>query len=42
VIATTIEALAGNNIGKVFDVALFEGAQRRVERRTVEVGFEIK
>jgi hypothetical protein len=42
VIATTIEDLAGNNIGKVFDVALFEGAQRRVERPTVEVGFAIK
>ena len=41
-IATTIEDLAGNNIGKTFDVDLFEGPQRRMDTRSVQVGFEVK
>eukprot|EP01031_Cornospumella_fuschlensis_P019387 gene19387-23758_t len=41
VIATTIEDLAGNNIGKVFDVDVLADRQRSVERPTVDVGFEI-
>ena len=41
-VATTIEDLAGNNIGKAFDVDLFEGIQRRVETQTVGVAFEVK
>src|SRR6185295_14504475 len=35
VIATTIEDLAGNNIGKTFDVDLFEGVQRKIETPVV-------
>lgn len=42
VIATTIEDLAGNNIGKPFDVDLFEGVQRRIETPTVELAFVVK
>lgn len=41
-IATTIEDLAGNNIGKVFDVDLFEGVQRKIETPTVELPFEVR
>ena len=42
IVATTIEDLAGNNIGKTFDVDLFENVQRRVETRNVSVAFEVK
>ncbi len=38
----TIEDLAGNNIGKSFDVDLSEKADRRDEPRSVAVGFEVK
>jgi len=41
-VATTIEDLAGNNIGKVFDVDVFDQVQRRIETPTVEVGFAVK
>jgi hypothetical protein len=41
-VATTIEDLAGNNIGKAFDVQLQEGARRALAARTVAVPFEIK
>ncbi len=41
-IATTIEDLAGNNIGKTFDVDLSEGGQRRLEKRSVSIEFEVK
>jgi hypothetical protein len=41
-VATTIEDLAGNNIGKTFDVDLASGAQRRVTSESVSVGFEVK
>ena len=37
VIQTTIEDLAGNNIGKPFDVDLFEGVQRRLTTSTVKL-----
>jgi hypothetical protein len=39
---STIEDLAGNNIGKRFDVDLAEGGQKRVERERVTVRFEVK
>lgn len=41
VIQTTIEDLAGNNIGKPFEVDLFEGVQRRLDSPTVKLSFEI-
>jgi hypothetical protein len=42
VVATTIEDLAGNNIGKPFDVDVFERVDRRVATETVQVSFEVK
>ncbi len=42
VIQTTIEDLAGNNIGKAFDVDLFEGVQKQVTTSTVKLAFEIR
>jgi hypothetical protein len=41
-VATTIEDLAGNNIGKTFDVDLAGGAQRRLVAETVTVDFEVR
>jgi hypothetical protein len=40
-VATTIEDLAGNNIGKAFDVDVFEKVNRRVATETVAVRFEV-
>jgi len=42
VVQTTIEDLAGNNIGKSFEVDLFEGVQRRITNSTVKFPFEIR
>lgn len=42
VIQTTIEDLAGNNIGKPFDVDLFEGVQRRLTNATVKLPLRIQ
>ncbi|HUR56932.1 MAG TPA: hypothetical protein VM029_04435 [Opitutaceae bacterium] len=42
VVATTIEDLAGNNIGKPFDVDVFERVDRRVPTETVQVSFDVK
>lgn len=42
VIATTIEDLAGNNVGKAFDVDVFERVDRRITTPTVEVAFAVK
>ena len=42
VVETTIEDLAGNNIGKPFDVDLFESVQRRVTNSTVRLPFEVR
>lgn len=43
VVQTTIEDLAGNNIGKPFDVDLAEGGPpRRIEREDVTVAFEVR
>jgi hypothetical protein len=41
-VATTIEDLAGNNIGKAFDVDLFEGVHRRIETPVVTLKFNVK
>jgi len=42
IIQTTLEDLAGNNIGKPFEVDLFEGAGRRLSATTVKLSFEIR
>ena len=41
-VETTIEDLAGNNIGKTFDVDVEDGASRRLETPSVAVVFEVK
>jgi hypothetical protein len=41
VVPTTLEDLAGNNIGKLFEVDLFEGVQRRLATPTVKLPFEV-
>jgi hypothetical protein len=38
----TIEDLAGNNVGKPFEVDLFEPVQRRVSNATVRLPFEVR
>lgn len=40
-VATTIEDLAGNNIGKPFDVDVFAGVQRRLATDTVALAFAV-
>lgn len=42
VVSTTIEDLAGNNVGKAFDVDVFEDVQRHIHMPTIEVGFFVK
>ena len=42
VIQTTLEDLAGNNIGKPFDVDIFEGIDRHLRTTTVRLPFEIR
>jgi hypothetical protein len=41
-VQTTIEDLAGNNIGKPFEVDVFDGIQRRLTNSTVTVSFEVR
>jgi hypothetical protein len=41
-VQNTIEDNAGNNIGKSFEVDLFEGVQRRFTNATVKLPFEVK
>lgn len=41
-VRTTIEDLAGNNIGKAFEVDQFERINRRITTPTVELPFEIR
>jgi len=41
-VQTTIEDLAGNNIGKPFEVDVFDGIQRRLTNSIVTVPFEIR
>ena len=40
-VQTTIEDLAGNNIGKPFEVDLFDPVQRRLTNSVVKIAFEI-
>jgi hypothetical protein len=42
VVETTIEDLAGNNIGKPFEVDLFEGVQQSLSNSTVAILFEVR
>lgn len=42
VIQTSIEDLAGNNIGKPFDVDLFEGTQKRQSTTSVKLAFQVR
>jgi len=42
IIQATLEDLAGNNIGKPFEVDLFEGVQRRLDSATVKLTFEVR
>ncbi len=42
VIQTTIEDLAGNNVGKPFEVDLFEGVQRHLTTSTAKLSFEVR
>src|SRR5215510_2902075 len=42
IIQNTLEDLAGNNIGKPFDVDMFEGIERRLPTTTVKLSFEIQ
>ena len=42
VVATTIEDLAGNNIGKPFEVDLFENVQRHLTNSTVSIPFDVR
>lgn len=41
-VQNTIEDTAGNNIGKSFEVDLFEGVQRRFTNTTVRLPFQVK
>jgi hypothetical protein len=41
-VQTTIEDLAGNNIGKAFEVDLVEPAQRRMMHSTVKLSFTVR
>jgi len=42
VVPTTLEDLAGNNIGRPFEVDLFEGVQRRIATPTVKLSFKVR
>ena len=41
-VQTTIEDLAGNNIGKAFEVDLFESVQPRLTNSAVKITFEVR
>lgn len=41
-IATTIEDLAGNNVGKAFDVDVFESVERKIKTPVVSVAFSVR
>jgi hypothetical protein len=42
IIQTTLEDLAGNNIGKPFEVDLFEGPERGLSTTAVKLSFEVR
>ena len=41
-VQTTIEDLAGNNIGKPFEVDLFDGVERHLTNAVVKLSFEVR
>jgi hypothetical protein len=41
-VQNTIEDLAGNNVGKAFEVDLFESVQRRFTNQVVKLSFEVR
>jgi len=41
-VQNTIEDLAGNNIGKVFEVDLFDNVQRRFTNAVIKLSFEVR
>jgi len=41
-VQNTLEDLAGNNIGKAFEVDLMEGVQRRFTNQVVRLSFEVR
>ena len=41
-IQTTLEDLAGNNIGKPFEVDLFEGVKRHIETQSIKLPFTVR
>ena len=41
-IRDAVDVLAGNNIGKAFEVDLFEGVQRRFTNTVVKLSFEVR
>lgn len=41
-VQNTIEDLAGNNVGKAFEVDLFEGVQRRFTNSVLRLSFEVR
>lgn len=42
VVDTALEDLAGNNIGKPFEVDLFEGIDRTLSKKSVSIDFQVK
>jgi hypothetical protein len=42
VVQTTVEDLAGNNIGKPFEVDLFQGVTPRLTNSSIKLGFEVR
>jgi hypothetical protein len=42
IVQNTFEDLAGNNIGKPFEVDLFDGVQRRISNTATKLPFEVK
>ena len=42
VVQTLIEDLAGNNIGKPFEIDLFDGVERRLTKETVSLAFQVE
>ena len=42
IVETTIEDLCGNNIGKPFEVDVFDGVSKRLEQQTVKLPFELR
>lgn len=41
-IQTTIEDLAGNNVGKPFEVDVFKGVEKRINNETLDLRFEVR